>query len=465
MSQPTTDLLHTIQAMAERVGRLGIESADISGRIDQVTERAERQQDQLVAVTGAVQAMAEANARIAEAAVTTREASTQVSAAMEQSRGTVRSALETINGLVVSIGQVEGKLPGLRDSLDRVSSVSRDIKKIAGQTNLLALNATIEAARAGDAGRGFAVVAAEVKALSLQTANAVTTIEATLSALSAQIALLVTESHDAATVAEAARSDSGVFGTALGQLDQVNRDLAQVRDRVGDITRAVTENEVRSRTVREDISQIEGEARASLVDLEAVRERTSGLHAMSEDMITLTAEAGVETVDTPFMDAAVQTAEQVSRLFEDAVARGEITADALFDTDYRPVPGVEPPHYLTRHTDFCTRHLQPIFEEIVAASPQIVACAAGDMNNYYPTVNAAFAKPPTDDPVWNAAHSRARTRQLDRTSLAQMTSDKPVLVQTYRRNMGSRFDMMKNVSVPIRVNGRRWGALRLMVKA
>ena len=87
------------------------------------------------------------------------------------------------------------------------------------------------------------------------------------------------------------------------------------------------------------------------------------------------------------------------------------------------------------------------------------------MNNDYPIINKAFAEQPTKDPLWNASHSRARTKQLDHTSLNQMKSDKPFLLQTYRRNMGGgRFDLMKNISSPVMVKGRQWGILRIMVK-
>lgn len=78
--------------------------------------------------------------------------------------------------------------------------------------------------------------------------------------------------------------------------------------------------------------------------------------------------------------------------------------------------------------------------------------------------HGAFAKPPTNDAKWNAANSRARTRQLDRTSLNQFRTKKPLLVRTYCRDLGDRFDLMKNFSAPITVKGRQWGVLRVMVR-
>ena len=74
------------------------------------------------------------------------------------------------------------------------------IRSIAEQTNLLALNATIEAARAGEAGRGFAVVAGEVKALSMQTAQATEQISVQISGVHSSTASAVDTIRSVAVV-------------------------------------------------------------------------------------------------------------------------------------------------------------------------------------------------------------------------------------------------------------------------
>jgi methyl-accepting chemotaxis protein len=454
-----------VRAMAERVGRLGVEAAEIDGRIGQIRQRAIDRKDKMLAVVQAIHSLSASNIGIGQAAEATRAATGAVAGAMEEARTTVKTALQTILGLVEGVTQIEGKLPDLQQSLEQVSKVSKDIKKIAGQTNMLALNATIEAARAGEAGRGFAVVAGEVKDLSRQTAAAVATIEATLTTLGAQIDTLIRESRAASEAAAAARSGTGDIGDAVNQIERVSDDLGQVRRQVEAIVQATLENGEQCRTIEHDMDEIGVSTSQSYTDTEDVKDRASALLSMSEDMITLTAEAGIETIDTPFITLVMDRAKHISTLFEQAIEARQITLDALFDTDYKPVAGVEPPHYLTRSTEFCARLLLPLCDEVVASSPQIVACTPGDMNNYYPIINSTFAKPPTNDPVWNAANSRARTKQLDRTSLNQMKSTKPFLLQTYRRNMGGgRFDLMKNVSAPIIVRGRQWGILRIMVR-
>ena len=76
-------------------------------------------------------------------------------------------------------GKSQDELVALTEAMQHINETSLEIRNIiasiediASQTNLLALNASIEAARAGEAGRGFAVVADQIGKLASDSAQA-----------------------------------------------------------------------------------------------------------------------------------------------------------------------------------------------------------------------------------------------------------------------------------------------------
>jgi methyl-accepting chemotaxis protein len=88
-----------------------------------------------------------------------------------------------------------------------------------------------------------------------------------------------------------------------------------------------------------------------------------------------------------------------------------------------------------------------------------VAWAKG---GYLPTHNPNYRLPQGSDPVWNNANCRNRRLFNDRAVQKVAANTKPFLLQTYRRDMGGgKFVLMKDLSSPIRVRGRHWGAFRM----
>ncbi|CAK0763082.1 methyl-accepting chemotaxis protein [Azospirillaceae bacterium] len=160
---------------------------------------------------------------------------------------------------------------------------------------------------------------------------------------------------------------------------------------------------------------------------------------------------------------ARDAAQKIGKLFEEALARGEIKAEELWDVDYRMIKDSNPPQYLTRFTHFCDRVLPPIQEPLLVTYPRITFTAAVDSNGYLPTHNRKYSAPQrSDDSVWNTAHCRNRRIFDDRTGLAAARNRQPFLVQTYRRDMGGgEIAVMKDTSSPILINGQHWGGFRI----
>ena len=186
---------------------------------------------------------------------------------------------------------------------------------------------------------------------------------------------------------------------------------------------------------------------------------------VSEGLIAMIADSGVETSDAPLIRVVVETAARITETFEQAIARGEITLTQLMDEKYREIPGTDPKQYMTDYVEFTDRVLPAIQDPIQKSDSRIVFCVAWAKGGYLPTHNPNYRLPQGKDPVWNNANCRNRRLFNDRAVKKVAANTKPFLVQTYRRDMGGgKFVLMKDISSPIIIRGRHWGAFRMGVR-
>src|SRR6202048_1030039 len=186
-----------VDQLANRIGTLGVDLADVAGNLQEAPGRVSTQADRFGHLQKTAETMVSANHGIANASGAVQSAATAAVSEITQSRGAVETAVQHIAELIEAVARIELRLGDVGAALAQVAKVSGSIEAIAKQTNLLALNATIEAAPAGAAGRGFAVVASEVKNLAEATRQATHLIGETVRDLDGQVGHLISASGDA----------------------------------------------------------------------------------------------------------------------------------------------------------------------------------------------------------------------------------------------------------------------------
>jgi methyl-accepting chemotaxis protein len=170
--------------------------------------------------------------------------------------------------------------------------------------------------------------------------------------------------------------------------------------------------------------------------------------------------------NTEFVTRAMEAGTALTRIFEDAVNSGAISAADMFDENYVEIPGTNPLQHRTRILGWADRALPPFQEAFLARDPRMVFCAMIDRNGYLPVHNKIYSHPQRPgDVTWNTANSRNRRIFNDPAGLAAGRNLRSYLIQSYARDMGNgNTIMMREIDVPIRVNGRHWGGFRTAYK-
>lgn len=426
VAAPQPDLLAAVQSIGKQASTMGREVAEVRGQLDDTTKGAARQ--------------AQAVAALAEQLKSITSAQDDISGVTAGSLGAVARARQAVEGIGTEVS-------GIVDTLRNVADAASQITQIALQTRLVAFNASVEAKRAGDAGRGFGVVADAVKDLAGKVESSSKAIMSTVGELDKRIDALSNEIQSRPD-----QKEQGVFQRALADLE----------GGVSSITAAAERSRGICQGMNGQMSSIEAEMHQSSRALESALVRSESFLKVSERLIELVAECGIETEDTPFIQAAKEAAAQISKLLEDALRTSTISQADLFDEHYKPIAGTNPAQVTTRFVDLADRLFPQVQERVLGSNSKIVFCISVDRNGYVATHNKVYCHPQRGDLTWDSANSRYRRIFNDRTGLASARNQRPFLLQTYRRDMGGgKFVLLKEAAAPITVNGKHWGGLRL----
>jgi methyl-accepting chemotaxis protein len=189
-----------------------------------------------------------------------------------------------------------------------------------------------------------------------------------------------------------------------------------------------------------------------------LRAVASEMDAKNEECITNLILSGAPSLHRTLFNNARRLSESIGEVLESLLSKKLLTEEQLFHPVYKSIPNTNPQKFHTEFDESTDRLFPPYFEDFLSANPEAIYAIAVNSDGYCPTHNARFSKPLTGDYDVDLLHSRSKRKFYDRVGQRSVSHDRAVLVQTHLRDTG---EIFHDLSVPLYVNGRRWGAIRI----
>ncbi|GAA4643818.1 methyl-accepting chemotaxis protein [Pontixanthobacter gangjinensis] len=449
----------SLDIIPESCGEVTVGCADVAGIIRAVIDSSEKLRAEHGALQGTVSELEADQQKVAEASDEARLLSERAIERLGQGTTLIQSSLGEISGLLELVDTLTQHVTGFAAAMEQVRRCSQDIDQIAETTNILALNATIEAMRAGDAGRTFAVVANEVKSLAGETRRATEEISRTIDTLGGEAQSVIEQIETGAEASKNAKTSVAQIEETLGGVAELVEEVDRQNDQIARATNTISGH---VHKVQDVLSSFDGAAIENESKLQNAHRKMESLEMTASEMFDGIVKAGLSPKDSAIVARAQDVAKEIAARAEKAIEDGVLNIDALFDQDYKPVAGSNPPRFRTALSDWADSNWRPVLDRVAGEGAPIKMCSQADMRGFLPTHVTEHSRAPTGDLAHDTKFCRNGRIIFDPLDQKAKRSSAPYMMAVYRQEGdGQQYLVVRNVYVPLYVNGRRWGDFEL----
>jgi len=431
---------------------IGVESAQVVLSVKQASVEVNRQGELSSEIY-------EASTRTNESIENIRSNSVSISTAANQNLMSAQKSKDEMSALTGNMDSISGMLEEFQKTVTDLTKNSENIKSIVSliedvsdQTNLLALNAAIEAARAGEAGRGFAVVADEVRKLAERVKSATEEISGNINEMIGQVRH--TE-EQTGRIDQFIKMTRDVVDSTAESFENMVRDFEETGRGVNEITGALDEFSSINSAIFENVNMINTLATQVTEKMEESNNNTRSLNQRIEEIQD---NASRFKIGMGYMEHILETAQGTKDEYEKTLTELAGKGVDIFDKNYKEIPNTSPKKFSTKYDSKVESVFQDISEKLLSSVNGCVFALGVDINGYAPTHNKKYSNKPTGNIQVDTAKSRCKRIFNDQAGIRAARNTMPFLMQTYARDTG---EILNDLSLPIMVNGKHWGALRV----
>ncbi len=361
-----------------------------------------------------------------------------------------------INAVGEKVLQFNKTVEDLSKRSESVNQFASLIKDVSDQTNLLALNAAIEAARAGEAGRGFAVVADEVRKLAERVNKATADITENVTAMLNQVRNTRAENDVISMDIQRARE---VVGRSAEQFQTMVGDFDSTCEQLVHISFSMAQLSATNSHVHMQVNQIHDLSITVSDSMEESSHRTTELSQSTEVIQELVSRFNIGEGS---FEIGVQKVRMFRNKLQDALAEMAQSGLDLFDTNYKPYGNHKPQKYHVSWGEEYTRRCLPLLEEAFKSIPGCAYAVGVNTDGYLSSHNAQFSKPLTGNEAIDLVGNRCDRKFNNPGELRAASNNTAMLIRTYLRDTG---EILCDIAMPIQINGRLWGNVRVGIPA